>query len=207
MVGYIYVVSWEGDRSRVRFGYSSNIKASLDALSEANWQRLLVRKIIPAASGADMLDEMTSPLQALRLRGYWFRLDAPLRSMLQGLSDATTYELEGHLLSASIAFDVIANPNELSPYRTRQMANGIRQCRHLILWMVNECHETNARVSPKLLIDHPANNGRFKEKTIYNELSAMRIRGLLASVQPSGETITLFGRQELQRLNQRLLGQ
>ena len=57
MVGYICVISWEGDHSRVRFGYSSNIKGSLDALSEANWQRLLVRKIVPAPSGAIMLDD------------------------------------------------------------------------------------------------------------------------------------------------------
>lgn len=201
MVGYIIVISWDGDRSRVRFSYSSNIKASLDALSEANWQRLLVRKIFPAPTGAAMLDEMTSSFEKQRLRGYWFRLDTPLRSMLQGLSDSTTFELEGELLSASIAFDVIANPNELSPYRTRQMANGIKQCRHYVLWMFHECHEANVRVSPKLLIDHPANNGRFKEQTIYNELSAMRSRGLLATLQPYGEMLTLFGRKELERLN------
>ena len=57
------------------------------------------------------------------------------------------------------------------------------------------------RVTPKLLIEHHANNGRFKEKTIYNELSAMRTRGLLTTAQPYGETLTLFGRKELERLN------
>ena len=46
MAGYIFVASWEGDRSRVRFGYSSNINASRDALSEANWQRLVVRRLL-----------------------------------------------------------------------------------------------------------------------------------------------------------------
>ena len=201
MVGYIYVISWEGDHSRVRFGYSSNIKGSLDALSEANWQRLLVRKIVPAPSGAIMLDDLTTPFEKQRLRGYWFRLDTAIRNMLQGLSDATTYELEGELISASIAFDVITCPNEMSLYRTLQMANGIKQCRHYILWMFYECEKASVRVSPKLLIEHHANNGRFKEKTIYNELSAMRTRGLLATVQPYGERLSLFGRKELERLN------
>ena len=121
--------------------------------------------------------------------------------MLQGLSDTTTYELEGQLLSATIALDVIANPNELSPYRTREMAKGIRQCRYYILWMFNECERSGVRVSPKPLIEHSANNDRFREKTIYNELSAMRSRGLLATMQPYGETLTLFGRKELERLN------
>lgn len=201
MAGYVYVVSWEADRSRVRFGYSSNIKASLEALSEANWQRLLVRKIIAAPSGLTMLDDLVSPFEGLRLRGYWYRLDTVIGTMLQGLSDVTTHELEGELRSTSIGFDVIACPSELSPYRTRQLANGIRQCRHYILWMFNECEKARMRVSPKLLIEHPANSGRFKEKTIYNELSGMRIRGLLATVQPYGERLTLFGRKELERLN------
>lgn len=67
--------------------------------------------------------------------------------------------------------------------------------------MFNECEKAGVRVSPKLLIEHSANNDRFKEKTIYNELSAMRTRGLLATVQPCGETLTLFGRKELERLN------
>jgi len=57
------------------------------------------------------------------------------------------------------------------------------------------------KVSPKLLIGHHENNNRFKEKTIYNELSEMRSRGLLATVKPYGETLTLFGRKELERLN------
>lgn len=200
-MGCIYVISWDGDRSRIRFGYSTHIKASFDAVSEANWQRLLVRKIIDAPSGLAMLDELVRPFEGLRLRGYWFRLDTTLRAMLQGLSDATTYELEGQLISAAIAFDVIANPNELSPYRTREMANGIRQSRHYILWMFNECEKAGLRVSPKLLIEHSANNGRFKEKTIYNELSAMRSRGLLATVQSYGEALTLFGHKELERQN------
>ncbi len=46
MVGYIFVSSWEVDRSRVRFGFSSNIKLSLDSLSEADWQQLVVQKIV-----------------------------------------------------------------------------------------------------------------------------------------------------------------
>lgn len=203
-MGYIYVISWDGDRSRVRFGYSSNIKASLEALSEANWQRLLVRKIVPAPSGIDMLDEMTSPFWELRLRAYWFKLNTPLRSILQGLSDSTTFELEGELTSASIAFDVIACPTEISPYRTRQMANGIKQCRHYILWMFSECEKSGIRVSPKLLIDHPANSGQYKEKTVYNELSALRSRAFVSSDRAHGERLTLFGKQELQRLNDRV---
>jgi len=201
MVGCIYVISWDGDRSRIRFGYSTNMKSSLEALSEANWHRLLVRKVIPAPSGMAILDELVGPFEELRLRGYWFRLDTSLRNMLQGLSDAATHELEGELISASIAFVVISCTNEMSPYRTRQLANGIKQCRHYILWMFNECEKASVKVVPKLLIEHQANNGRFKEKTIYNELSAMRNRGLLATVKPYGETLTLFGRKELERLN------
>jgi len=61
--------------------------------------------------------------------------------------------------------------------------------------------KANVKVSPKLLIEHDANNGRFKEKAIYNELSAMRSRGLLATVKSYGETLTLFGRKELERMN------
>lgn len=121
--------------------------------------------------------------------------------MLQGLSDTTTYELEGQLLSAPIAFDVIANPHELSPYRTREMANGIRQCRHYILWMINECKKASVKVSPKLLTEHHSNNDHFKEKTMYNGLSAMRSRDLLATVNPYGETLTLLGHKELEQLN------
>jgi len=127
------VISCDGDRTRIKFGYSRNIKASLEALSEANWQRLLVRKIVPASSGADILDEMIRPFDEHRLRAYWYRLDTTLRTMLRDFSDATTYELEGQLLSAAIAFDVIANPHEPSPYRTREMVNRIKRCRHYIL--------------------------------------------------------------------------
>jgi hypothetical protein len=67
--------------------------------------------------------------------------------------------------------------------------------------MFNECEKACVWVSAKLLIEHSANNDRFKEKTIYNELRAMRTRGFLVSVQPYGEMLTLFGRKELERLN------
>jgi len=73
--------------------------------------------------------------------------------------------------------------------------NGIKQCRHYIHWMFNECEQAEIRVTPKLHINHHANNDRFKEKTIYGELSAMRTRGLLATVQPYGEGLTLFCRK------------
>jgi hypothetical protein len=92
----------------------------------------MVRKIVAAPQGAPMLVEMTSSYESFRLRRYWFRVDMTLRSMLQDLSDSITYELKSQLISTSIVFDVIANPNDLSPFRTRTIANGIKQCRHYI---------------------------------------------------------------------------
>ncbi len=83
----------------------------------------MVRKIVAAPQGAATLDEMTRAFESLRIRGNWYRLDTLLRTMLQRLSDITTYELELQLTSASIVFDVIAIPNEISPYRTRIMVN------------------------------------------------------------------------------------
>jgi hypothetical protein len=52
-----------------------------------------------------------------------------------------------------------------------------------------------------MLIHHPRNDGRFKEKTIRNTLADLRKRGLLGSDQHDGEVLTLFGRKELERLN------
>ncbi|WP_156797768.1 hypothetical protein [Synechococcus sp. CB0205] len=121
--------------------------------------------------------------------------------MLQGLSDATTYELEPQLTSASMVFEVVANPNETSPYRTRTMANGIKQCRHYILWMTNEYQRAGEKLTPAKLIHHPSNDGRFKDETIRNTLADLRKRGLLCSDRHDGEVLTLFGRKELERLN------
>lgn len=121
--------------------------------------------------------------------------------MQQDISDATTYELEASLTRATIMFNVIACPHELSLYRTRQMANGIKQCRHYILWMDNECEEAGMRVNTKLLIKHPANDDHFKEKTIYNELSTMRSSDLLCSDRHEGEILTVFGKSELSWFN------
>lgn len=128
-------------------------------------------------------------------------LDTAIRSMLQGLSDATTYELEPDLTSASTVFDVIANPNEVSPYQTITMVNGIKQCSHYILWMDNEYQRAGQKLTPAELIHHPSNDGRFKEKTIRNTLADLRKRGLLCSDRHDGEVLTLFGRKELERLN------
>ncbi len=119
--------------------------------------------------------------------------------MLQDISDATTYELEASLTSATILFNVIACPHELSLYRTRQMANGTKQCRHYILWMVNECDQAGMRVNTNLLIKHPAIDGSFKEKTIYNELSTMRSSVLHCSDRHEGKILTVFGKSELSR--------
>ena len=135
------------------------------------------------------------------LLSYWYRLDTQLKTILQRLSDITTYELEAQLTSASIVSDVIANPNEVSPYRTRSMTNGIKQCRHYILWMANEYELAGPKVMPAELIHHPSNNGRFKEKTIRNTLADLRKRGLLSSHRHDGDVLTLSGRKELERLN------
>lgn len=59
--------------------------------------------------------------------------------------------------------------------------------------MFNEYQKSGVRVSPKLLMAHHANNYHFNERAICNELKPMRSRGLLASVQLCGETLTLFG--------------
>ena len=109
--------------------------------------------------------------------------------------------LEAQLTSASIVFDVIANPNEVSPYRMRTMATGIKQCRHYILWMANEYQRAGQKLTPAELIHHPSNDGRFKEKTIRNSLADLRKRGFLCSDRHDGEVLMLFGRKELERLN------
>jgi hypothetical protein len=121
--------------------------------------------------------------------------------MLQNLSDLTTYEFEPELTSSSIVFDVIANPNEVSPSRTRVMANGIRQCRHYILWMACEYEHAERRLTPSELIHHPSNDGRFKEKTIRNTLTDLRKRVLVYNDRHDRDGLTLFGRKELERLN------
>ena len=81
------------------------------------------------------------------------------------------------------------------------MANGIKQCRHYILWMVNECEQAGMRVNTKLLIKHPANDGSFKEKTIYNELNTMRSSVLPCSDRHKGEILRVFGKSELSWFN------
>jgi len=52
----------------------------------------------------------------------------------------------------------------------------------------------SGKILPTILIEEK------KGKTINNQLSAMESRGLLPTVQPYGETLTLFGRKELERL-------
>jgi hypothetical protein len=55
--------------------------------------------------------------------------------------------------------------------------------------------------TPSDLINHPSNDGRFKEKISRNTLADLRKRGLLRSDRHDGEVLTLFGRKELERLN------
>ena len=81
------------------------------------------------------------------------------------------------------------------------MANGIKQCRHYILWMANEYQRAGKNMTPAELINHPSNDGRFKEKTIRNTLTDLRKRELVCSDRHDGEVLTLFGRRELERLN------
>jgi len=68
MEACICIISWDGVRSRMISGYSLNITASFEALSEANWQRLLVRKIIAVLSGLETMDELVSPFHGQQCR-------------------------------------------------------------------------------------------------------------------------------------------
>jgi hypothetical protein len=69
---------------------------------------------------------------------------------------------------------ISANPNEVSPFRRRAMANGIKQCRHYILWMANEYQRAGKKLAPTEMINHPSNDRRLKEKTIRNTLTDLR---------------------------------
>lgn len=200
--GCLYALSWEGDLDAVMLGYSRKLEPTLEELAAANHRRLMVRKVMPAPNGPDDLDDWHQQYDFLRIVGSWYRLGQPLMDALMAQSDAWSYKAEQKLTGPRIVFCIIANPHEVSPYRTRVMANGIKQCRHYILWMAHEYQQAGQKLTPSELISHPSNDGRFKEKTIRNSLTELRKREFLCSDRHRGEVLTLFGRKELERLNQ-----
>lgn len=201
--GFVYFVSWENDLSMVKIGFSGTLKKRLQSLCTANSHRLMVRKVLLAEAGKQTEAMLHEKFNALREAGEWFRLKPPLMDFLEEEGDEWTRKAEARVVGARIGMAHIVSKKEL-PYAPKHLENGIRTCRHYVLWLLNECMQNSVRVSTKALADHPANDGRFALKTIYNEVRMLEQREMVSLHRHNGLLLTLFGLKELERWNAKI---
>jgi hypothetical protein len=199
----VYFVSWENDPLSVKIGYSASLSKRLRELCTANCHRLMVKKILSAPNGKEDEAMLHEKFAALRITGEWFRLNHALVSFLQQESDVLLRTMGGSLINNRISLAPVVNLQE--PWQpSRSLANGIKHCRHYILWMISESMTNGEKISPALLINHPLNAGRFASKTIYNELCSLKEREMVNDHLDHGLLLTIFGINELERRNAKI---
>lgn len=198
--GLVYFVSWENDLSLVKIGFSGSLHKRLRSISGNNAHRLMIRKVLLAEQGQLTEALIRDKFKSLREVGDWFRLEPPLMEFLQKEEDQCTWKAGGPAMGARIGMALVACIETSCPVPKR-LANGIKTCRHYVLWLLNDAMQNNVKMSIKDLASHPLNNGHFALKTIYNEVRMLEQRDMIPANRDNGLLLTLFGLKELDRWN------
>ena len=198
--GLIYFVSWEDDLDHVKIGYTTSLQKRLGDFLIANWRCLVVRKVLSTILGQESESLLHRQFAEQRIAGEWFRMNDALIDFLKKESDEITWKAKDKLTLVRLKWDVVANPREacVAPVTPRDW---IKKCRHYVLWLIDQCEKDGIKLSPALLKDHSMNRGRFKAQTIYNEMQALRDRDMIVKDETGTYRLTLFGRNELLRLD------
>jgi len=201
--GLIYFVSWENDLDVVKIGFSRSLRKRLSELCVANAHRLMVRKVLWASDALALESMLHEKFAAHRISGEWFHLSPAIIEFLQREDDEHTHKAEASVVGARIGMAPILHPQS-QHHAPRRLANGIKTCRHYLLWLLADCMEHCEKVTARSIFDHPANDGRFAIKTIRNELSMLAQRDMVNYHRHRGLLVTIFGLKELERLNAKI---
>ena len=201
--GLVYFVSWENDLNVVKIGLSRSLRKRLNELCVANAHRLMIRKVLWASNALELEKMLHEKFAAHRISGEWFHLSPAIVEFLQGEDDRHTYKAEASAVGARIGMAPILHPQS-QRHAPRRLANGIKVCRHYLLWLLADCMEHCEKVTARSLFGHPTNDGRFAIKTIRNELSMLVQRDMVNHDRHKGLLVTIFGLKELERLNAKI---
>ena len=201
--GLIYFVSWENDLDVVKIGFSRSLRKRLRELCVANAHRLMIRKVLLASDALALEGGLHEKFAAHRISGEWFHLSHAIIEFLQTEDDEYTRKAEASVVGARIGMAPILHPQS-QRYAPRRLANGIKTCRHYLLWLLADCMEHCEKVTARSIFDHPTNDGRFAIKTIRNELSMLAQRDMVNHDRHRGLIVTIFGVKELERLNAKI---
>ena len=78
----------------------------------------------------------------------------------------------------------------------------VNNARSYVLWAINDYNIENVFPSPKKIIEHKANTGFYRKKTIYNELSELQAEQKIYKMGPRQIVITGSGKEELNALEE-----
>lgn len=181
--GWVYVVRWGNDLSRVKIGFTTDIRQRfIDYLTYSDYP-LVILKAFRANKDEEI--NLHSKFQACRRNGEWFLLTPALELFLREQAVCQTKEAK-KVFGSGYKERVLWRP--MIPFveqrleeakRAKKLPGYVSNSKRYVLWAIDDLVMNDYICVSSAIINHQANAGVYQEKTIYNTLNFLMSHGLV----------------------------